>query len=159
MPTHGGSKLSTRGNEETERRNDVWTRPDDVSGAGNERHVACAVAREAAADVPVNRSTNGVSLAAGRFRRHQTDARTRSVRPPSYVRPCGWGGDDVKLHNHTWGAGAMMYDAAQMPAPSAGRTNGSGVSLVVMQYEASDPVDVGLSGPDAGVLAPDPTRT
>ena len=35
----------------------------------------------------------------------------------------------------------------------------TGMSLVVIQYEASDRVDVGLLGSDAVVLAPDPTRS
>ena len=35
----------------------------------------------------------------------------------------------------------------------------TGMPLVVIQYEASDRVDVGLLGSDAVVLAPDPTRS
>ena len=79
--------VSTRGNERSARENDVRTRPDDVSVAGNEMHAAHAVAREAADDVPVDRSTKGLSRTAGHF--HPPTGRAPEARAvPSDVHPC-----------------------------------------------------------------------
>jgi hypothetical protein len=64
-------------------------------------------------------------------------------------------GNEGTLHDHTRGTGAMPVGSGLDARTIPRRTKSSGVSLVVMQYEASDPVDMSLRGPDAGVLASD----
>ncbi|MGI8425487.1 MAG: hypothetical protein ACR2M4_02595 [Actinomycetota bacterium] len=65
-------------------------------------------------------------------------------------------GDEGTLHDHTGGTGAMPVESGLDARTVPRRTKSSGASLVVMKYEASDPADVGLLGPDAGALASDP---